>query len=1037
MRRIAKKSVLFGFALALAASSVGRTQDMQSLIGVPPHDRMLPVRFGQADLDTGNLHLEIPLYSATERGLAPNTLSLIYDSLFWRGTSVFGNLPLGPNDTVVYPSGTGWSLGGGDTNGGAIGALPGSATIQSCGRSGDTGAITINTSWNAVDSHGTEHSFLTYTVYNNCTFANSNTHDTGTSPQSSGGSYYAQDGTGYSLTVQNDGITASVVAPSGMQPAMISMGSGNNMYYLSGSESPNGNVYGVVGPGIVNQAYTATDEIGGPQGFSWDNVGNFCPGFNFAIQHANDVVSNQPYTSQGNITCTGTLPAYDSSTGTSATATYKFVFEYILVSTPIPPSGWGFYSGGMWVLKSVALPGNLGSYQFSYDSGTSGMHLGSLMSITLPTGGTVQYQYNWPGVNLPLGQSITPWITSVTDAGGSTTIAYQSPSASCGGTPYPEVITFPPHPATPGSAATIQDQRTIDTACPNPDWGYGPFTITDKSGSTAVRSVTESRDSKSRITSVSDKWLATGDTHTVTYNYIDNPNVPGYNASNGNTNLVVQENEYDNGTPIRTLNTQYLGDTSSIQYVSKYNMLTYPLSQTLLDGFGHQVAQTTYGYDDYVNQPLTVVTGASGHDDSRGASYTARGNATTVTRYVSSSLSPVVTRNFYDTLGNLVKSIDGNGGVTQYSYVDNYLDSTCVPSETATYAFPTKVTDAMRHVTTTAYYTCNRVPGQVQSPNDIAANRTGTTTTFDLAGRPICTNLPDGGQSCTSYPNPNEVGTSTKINSTTSDTVKTLLDSWGRATNLIDSGAGTEVDTSYDTFGRKNCVTNPYPVGGTVAPSTCYTYDVLSRTTGVQYPTGASQSYLYSGRTTTVTDPNGNQTISKSDGEGRLILVKEPNGNSTTATMETDYGYDVLNNLTSVTQWGGTANSTTTARNRAFAYDGLSRLVKASNPETGTVCYGTWVNSQCVESYDANGNLRAKTDARGLQTSYTYDHMNRLLGKVYSAPGNTGGNDPTNTVLSCYQYDVSTALNGIGLLSNAWTQSSSGPSSQCPSSVSV
>ena len=61
----------------------------------------------------------------------------------------------------------------------------------------------------------------------------------------------------------------------------------------------------------------------------------------------------------------------------------------------------------------------------------------------------------------------------------------------------------------------------------------------------------------------------------------------------------------------------------------------------------------------------------------------------------------------------------------------------------------------------------------------------------------------------------------------------------------------------------------------------------------------------------------------------------------------TSYSYSALDNLTRVTQG---------AQTRTFAYDSLSRLTSASNPESGTVAY----------TYDNNGNLTQRTDARGV-----------------------------------------------------------------------
>jgi YD repeat-containing protein len=107
---------------------------------------------------------------------------------------------------------------------------------------------------------------------------------------------------------------------------------------------------------------------------------------------------------------------------------------------------------------------------------------------------------------------------------------------------------------------------------------------------------------------------------------------------------------------------------------------------------------------------------------------------------------------------------------------------------------------------------------------------------------------------------------------------------------------------------------------------------------------------------------------------------------------------------------------------RRFSYDFLSRLLISQNPETGTICYGVWSGSNCVNGYDGNGNLLAKTDARNATRSYTYDALNRLTSKV-----STFGSVST---ANCYLYDVG-ASNFSGRLSEEWTQ----PATSCPSSV--
>jgi RHS repeat-associated protein len=121
------------------------------------------------------------------------------------------------------------------------------------------------------------------------------------------------------------------------------------------------------------------------------------------------------------------------------------------------------------------------------------------------------------------------------------------------------------------------------------------------------------------------------------------------------------------------------------------------------------------------------------------------------------------------------------------------------------------------------------------------------------------------------------------------------------------------------------------------------------------------------------------------DGLGRVVTVVE-NG---ICNATTSHGYDILGNLTSVNHgnYGTTPCTTLPAaliESRTFVYNSLSRLVSATNPESGTTCYGLVSGGVCTASYDGNGNLLNRTDARGAVATMTYDTVNRLTGKSYS-----------------------------------------------------
>ncbi len=146
-----------------------------------------------------------------------------------------------------------------------------------------------------------------------------------------------------------------------------------------------------------------------------------------------------------------------------------------------------------------------------------------------------------------------------------------------------------------------------------------------------------------------------------------------------------------------------------------------------------------------------------------------------------------------------------------------------------------------------------------------------------------------------------------------------------------------------------------------------------------------------------------------------MYVWEDPSGYN----YETDYTYDALNNLLSVTQKGGSSASSNW-RTRAFVYDSLSRLTSATNPESGTISY----------SYDANGNLAQKTSPKPNQSTPTvttklnfcYDNLNRVTSKSYNSAA-----CPATSPQDTYTYDQGTYSVGhrTGMTdtpgSSAWT----------------
>jgi YD repeat-containing protein len=135
-----------------------------------------------------------------------------------------------------------------------------------------------------------------------------------------------------------------------------------------------------------------------------------------------------------------------------------------------------------------------------------------------------------------------------------------------------------------------------------------------------------------------------------------------------------------------------------------------------------------------------------------------------------------------------------------------------------------------------------------------------------------------------------------------------------------------------------------------------------------------------------------------------LIRVDEPVpitglGDIASPNQKIDYTYDALNNLIRVQQGS--------QQNRYFLYDSLKRLTRAFNPEqdantnlpalTDPLTQNTQWNS--LYTYDNNSNLATKVEARNITTTYTYDELNRVKIRSYSA-------HPANTPAVTYTYDA-------------------------------
>ncbi len=480
----------------------------------------------------------------------------------------------------------------------------------------------------------------------------------------------------------------------------------------------------------------------------------------------------------------------------------------------------------------------------------------------------------------------------------------------------------------------------------------------------------------------------------------------GFDQFNNQTD--VWEYGFEVGTPsahpVRHTHTDYLviNPANSIDYTAtSVHMRSLPVAQQVYavnatTGSETLVAQSETKYDETSLLPWYGT--VQGWADPG----TARGNPTKMRSWLNPGNTWLERRTQFDQVGNLTKTWDGNNNQTEISYSSIYH-----------YAYPTQTTSAIPDPTgqhgsntpliSTSVY--DLATGLVTSTTD--ANGVVSNVQYnDQLNRPtkaiIAVGTAAQAQTTIEYDDANRLVTTTTDQSSYNDNAlksQVVFDGLGRTTESRQYEGATNyvvVRTQYDGLGRPYKVSNSYrPWKSESAIWTTTGFDALGRVILVTTPDNAVVSTAYAGNTVTVTDQAGKTRKSVTDALGRLTKVYEdpsPSG----LNYLTNYDYDALDNLTTVTQ--GT-------QTRSFIYDSLKRLTSANNPESGTIAY----------TYDNNSNLLTKIDARSITSTFTYDALNRPVTRSYS--------DSTPTVV--YNYDSATLSNGIGRLKSVSSSISS------------
>ena len=449
-----------------------------------------------------------------------------------------------------------------------------------------------------------------------------------------------------------------------------------------------------------------------------------------------------------------------------------------------------------------------------------------------------------------------------------------------------------------------------------------------------------------------------------------------------------------------------------------------------------------YTYDDYGR---TATAATDGMDDTVTYEYDWRGLLTKKT-YGNGAYEAYT----YTTAGLTLTARDVEGVVTTYTYDDMGRVSTARVGAgsgalTTAYAYlggdgngvrRVTVTDPEGRATTTWYDENGRAVRQsgggvtVAYRYDYMGNQTVVETLGGTAGNRVVRAEYDA------------VGNRT-LAAAVAAANRTKLGSHGERLSGYDASADLTTSSAYDMLGNNTSVTDGR---GT---TTIYTYDALSRLTGVSQPlsTGvtATTAYAYDqsvtgGVANTVTSANGVTTTSVFDQSGRKLRDVVTDPDDATESVTTSYAYDAHGQVTSVTRQDGSVVR--------YAYDAVGNVVSeryfasatAETPEIAiTYTYtdgggrmesavqvtGSGETQQSVTtaySYDEYGRVtqqRQETEAEAgaLTVNYRYNGAGQVTSVSYAKESAQGAVDPGNTELHIlwYTYDEAGRLSAIYL----------------------
>jgi YD repeat-containing protein len=916
------------FAAATASSQVAT--------GTPPFTSLGGGPFDSVNLGNLNVHFAVPIVHKAGRGM-PFTYDFSYDSSIW------------------YPSGGTWAH---DPNWGWRGvteALVGFLTVKSNGMSCDAahgGGGLSGTHIDWFDYHDPSGAVHRIPI---------GAHGGDTCAGFPGSWFSASDGSGYAINLVIDppvnnyfGYTATLYSRSGNK---ITPDGGNGAGSIA---DPNGNT--------LTAAYSS-------------GITTFTDTLNTNTLKVTNVTGTTYPQKFSYLNPSGGYTDVNVNYSTNNTVETKFA-----CGTPTDVT-----VPGVSLISSIGPFPDGSSYSFLYEGtpGNSNHTTGRIAQVTLPSGGTILYQYAATNDGVNCADGSTAGLSRTVTPGGPWTY-----SRSLSGSTWTTTVLDPANNNTVINFAK-------DSATTNPTNNFYELQRQVYQGTSNL------------LLTTTNCW--NNNFTTCPTQAVKSPitKLDHYRSLPGVTYPAVSETVYDPtyGLLLQDKETDYV-QVSNGSPTLKVTTITYATN------IGNNIV------DRPACAQVTAATPASGcgtvtNDTASLTTYTydAGGNVLTSNNWVSGSGSSAkwLSRGFSSYLKGQPRTVtDVNGAPTYLTYGD------CNNNSQLTNQVSLPVNGLSGSVTVD----CNG--GVVVSQTGVSGYPIGLGYT-DPFWRP--TSVTDQASNVTniSYTQ-TSVSTSTPFNGANLQHV-TTLDGFGRPIlQQTYQGSGTgnwdTVRTTYNTLGQISNVTAPFSCSTTGASCTStiqssITYDALGRVKTATDVNGGTVSHTYTGiDDSVVLGPAPLRTRqSQFDGLGRLTSVCEESALSGTAPCAgqagtptgylTSYAYNAAGRLTQVTQ--GT-------QLRTFYYDGLGRLINETNPENGTTAYYFDSDPTNCNNPSSPGDLASIWVSKPSITCFWFDKLHRLVART-----STDGSSKNSN----YTWDSATvngqAVGQKGKIAEAWT----------------